>query len=72
MPVLPVPQQSDWSNNIYVLTATRVFVMIGVAYLIRSLYTLVPSIWGTRSASIAAGALPCICNVGQGKTSAKG
>lgn len=66
MPVLPNPQQSDWNNNIYVLATTRVLVVIGVAYLIRSLYGLVPSIWGTRSASIAAGALPCPSNIDQG------
>ena len=71
MPLLLDPQQSDWSNNVYVLTATRVLVMIGVAYLIRSLYSLVPSIWGTRSASIAAGALPCTSNIDRGKTRAK-
>ena len=65
MPVLPVPQQSDWSDNIYVLTATRVLVMLGMAYLIKTLYSLVPSIWGTRSASIAAGAFPSIRNVWQ-------
>ena len=72
MPVLPIPQQSDWSDNIYVLTTTRVLVMIGAAYLIRTLYSLVPSIWGTRSASVAAGPLPCTPNNGPGKTSAKG
>ena len=72
MPPLQVPQHTDWSNNIYVLTATRVLVMIGVAYLIKSLYSLVPSIWGTRSASIAAGALPCTPHIDQGETSAKG
>ncbi|KAM0795149.1 hypothetical protein BDR22DRAFT_826351 [Usnea florida] len=53
MPVLPIPQHSDWSDNIYVLTATRVLVIIGAAYLIRTLYSLVPSIWGTSSASVA-------------------
>ncbi|CAD6590898.1 MAG: hypothetical protein ASARMPRED_005096 [Alectoria sarmentosa] len=53
MPALPVPQ-SDWSNNVYVVVTTRVFVMVGMAYLIKSLYHLLPSNWGTRSASIAA------------------
>lgn len=55
MPALTVPQQPDWNNNVYVLATTRMFVMIGMAYLIKSLYNLVPSIWGTRSAPIAAG-----------------
>ena len=72
MPVLPDPQQSDWNNNIYVLATARILIMIGMAYLIRSLYSLVPSIWGTHSASVAAGALPCTSNIDQDKTSAKG
>ena len=55
MPALPVPQQADWSDNIYILATIRVVVIFGVAYLIKSLYNLMASIWGTRSASIAAG-----------------
>lgn len=55
MPALPIPQQSDWNNNVYVLATTRIFVMIGLAYLLRSLYNLMPSNWGTHPASIAAG-----------------
>ena len=62
MPALPVPQQSDWSNNVYVIVTTRVFVMVGMAYLIKSLYHLLPSNWGTRSASIAAGRLSLASN----------
>lgn len=65
MPALPTPQQSDWDNNVYVLATTRIFVMIGLAYLIRSLYSLVPSIWGTRSASVAAGGLSFPSNFDQ-------
>ena len=61
MPALPVPQ-SDWSNNVYVVVTTRVFVMVGMAYLIKSLYHLLPSNWGTRSASIAAGRLSLASN----------
>ena len=34
-------QQSEWENNIYVLTTTRIFVVAGAAYLCRSLYYLV-------------------------------
>lgn len=55
MPSLPNPQQSDWGNNAYVVATTRIFVVIGMGYLVKSLYNFVPSIWGTRSASIAAG-----------------
>ena len=55
MPALRIFQPSDWSNNVYVLATMRILVMIGLAYLIKSLYNVVPSIWGTRSASIAAG-----------------
>ncbi|KAL9066248.1 MAG: hypothetical protein Q9161_007705 [Pseudevernia consocians] len=54
MPALPVTQQSDWSSNFYVVATNRIFVVIGMAYLVKSLYSLVPSIWGTSSASIAA------------------
>ncbi|KAK0508806.1 hypothetical protein JMJ35_009082 [Cladonia borealis] len=38
MPVLAIQQQSDWENNIYVLTTTRILVIVGVTYLFRSLY----------------------------------
>ena len=58
MPALPVPRQADWSDNIYNLATIRVVIIIGVAYLVKSLYNLVASIWGTRSASIAAGEPP--------------
>ena len=34
-------QQTGWKDNIYVLTTTRVFVVVGAAYLCRSLYYLV-------------------------------
>ncbi len=40
MPVL-TPEQSNWENNIYVVTTTRVFIMAGVIYLGRSLYYLI-------------------------------
>ena len=63
MPALPISQQPEWNYNVYVLATTRILVMIGVAYLIKSLYTLVPLIWGSGSASIAAGGLsyPDLC-----------
>lgn len=61
MPALPISQPSDWNNNVYVLATTRVFVMIGLAYLLRTLYSLVPSIWGARSASVSAGGLSFPC-----------
>ena len=67
MPSLPTSQQSDWSNNIYVVATTRIFVMIGMAYLAKSLYNFVPSIWGTRSASIAAGEYSSLPNPHQGQ-----
>ena len=59
MPALPITKQSDWNNNVYVLTTIRVVVMILVAYLIKSLYNAVPSIWGwgARPSSVAAGRL---------------
>ena len=38
MPALALQQQSAWENNVYVLTTTRLFVIVGVTYLFRSLY----------------------------------
>ena len=40
MPVL-TPQQPDWESNIYVVITTRVFILGGVVFLGRSLYSLV-------------------------------
>lgn len=60
MPVPPTPQQSDWNNNFYVVATTRIFVMIGMGYLIRSLYSLVPSIWASRFSSVAHNLVPSI------------
>ena len=34
-------QQSEWENNIYVVTTTRIFVVVGAVYLFRSLYYLI-------------------------------
>ena len=65
MPALPISQPSDWNNNVYVLATTRILIMIGSAYLIKSLYNVVPSIWSTRSASIAAGEHSCPSNFHQ-------
>lgn len=60
MPVLhATPQQPSWDSNIYVQTITRIFVMVGVGYLVRSLYSQVSSTWGPRPASIAAGERTC-------------
>lgn len=58
MAPLPIPQQSDWNNNVYVLAVERTFVVIGLAFLIKILYGLVPSTWATRVASTVAGMLP--------------
>ena len=52
MPVLTL-QQSNWENNIYVVTTTRVFIMAGVVYLGRSLYYLV-----SRYSGVVAGTAP--------------
>lgn len=57
MPPLPISQQPDWNNNIYVLATTRILVMVGAAYLVKSLYTLIRLTWGTRSNFLAAGRL---------------
>lgn len=39
MPVLPSQQPSnDWDSNVYVVTVTRILVVVGATYLIRSMY----------------------------------
>ena len=38
MPVLELQYQSAWENNVYVLTTTRILVIVGVTYLSRSIY----------------------------------
>jgi len=40
MTVIKNSPQSDWSDNIFVLSITRVLVVIAVTYLARSLYQL--------------------------------
>ena len=55
MPALPASQQLDWNNNIYVLATIRILLVIGVAYLIKILCSLMPFMWGTRTASVAHG-----------------
>lgn len=55
MPVITTSQEPDWNNNVYVITTTRVFVLIGTAYLLRSLYNVVSPNWGPRLASILGG-----------------
>lgn len=54
MPVITTSQEPDWNNNVYVIATTRGFVLIGTAYLVRSLYNLVSPTWGPRLASILA------------------
>ena len=55
MPTFPAAQQVDWNNNVYVIATTRIFVVIGVAYLIKSLCNVVPSIRSADSVSVADG-----------------
>lgn len=63
MPLLPISQQPDWNNNIYVLATTRILGMVGAAYLVKSLYTLTRLTWGTRSAFLAAGRLSSLSSL---------
>ena len=37
MSTFAAPQQSDWNTNIYNLTITRILIVFGVTYLIRSI-----------------------------------
>ena len=55
MPGLPASEQLDWNNNIYVVATIRILVAICAAYLIKILYSLMPFMWGTRTASAAHG-----------------
>ncbi|CAD6584289.1 MAG: hypothetical protein ASARMPREDX12_001577 [Alectoria sarmentosa] len=57
MPVITPSEGQSWDSNVYVQASTRVFVIIGVGYLVRYLYFQVSSTWGSRPASIAAGEL---------------
>ena len=54
MPVITTSQGPSWENNVYVIVTTRLFFLMGTAYLIRSLYILVSATWGSRLASIFA------------------
>lgn len=58
MPVLTSSQEPSWEGNAYVLATTRIFVLMGTAYLVRSLYNVVSPAWGSRAASTVAGELP--------------
>lgn len=49
MPVLTIEQQSDWGNNIYVLSTARVFVGVGVISLLKSLYHIVQRLHSTHA-----------------------
>ena len=58
MPVLPSQQQSnDWDSNIYVVTVTRVLVVVGVTYLIRSVYQYVTRLRSPNNGNSIAGTL---------------
>lgn len=57
MPVLTTPQEPSWDSNAYVLATTRIFVLMGTAYMGRSLYNMVSPAWGSRAASTVAGEL---------------
>ena len=57
MPVITTPQEPSWDNNVYVIVTTRMFVLMGTAYLIRSLYNLVSAAGVPRFVSNVAGEL---------------
>ena len=63
MPVVSVPQDPSWANNIYLLATTRAFALMGTAYLVRSLYNLLSPTWGSRLASVVAGKLSCLPHI---------
>lgn len=53
--MITTPQEPGWNSNVYVIATTRIFVLVGTAYLLRSLYNMVSHIWGPRLASILDG-----------------
>ena len=55
MPVIAPSEGQSWDSNVYVQASTRIFVMMGVGYLVRFLYYQASSSWGSRPASTAAG-----------------
>ena len=55
MPVITTPQDPSWGNNIYVLVTTRTLALMGTAFLVRLLYSLLPPTWRSRPRSIVAG-----------------
>ena len=63
MPVVMVPQDPTWANNIYLLGTTRAFALMGTAYLVRSLYNLLAQTWDSRPASVVAGKLSCLPHI---------
>ena len=54
MPVITTSQGLNWESNVYVIVTTRIFVLMGAAYLLRSLYNLVSATWGSRVTSTVA------------------
>lgn len=55
------PQEPSWESNVYFIVTIRIFVLMGTAYLIRSLYILLSVTWGSRLASAFACKL-CFCS----------
>ena len=58
MPVLP-PQKlhSNWNSNIYVVTVARMLMVIGVTYLIRSVYQCITRLRVPNNGNRIAGTL---------------
>ncbi|KAL6712860.1 hypothetical protein ACLMJK_009572 [Lecanora helva] len=40
MAAISAPQSSQWEDNVYIVWSTRGFVIVGIAYLLRSIYQL--------------------------------
>ena len=58
MPVLPPQEHSnDWDSNIYVVTVTRILVVVGMTYLIRSVYQYVTRLRSPNNGNSIAGTL---------------
>ena len=55
MPVITTPQDPSWGNNFYVLVTTRTLALMGTAFLVRHLYSLLPPTWRSCPRSIVTG-----------------
>jgi len=47
-----LPQQSNWNDKVYLVAVTRILVVVGVSYLLQSLYQLFRYSWSSDDNSL--------------------